>query len=352
MGIHDGAVWHGSPYVANQWYDVSLVFDWANKEVDYYVDGGLVESDITFRAPAVDYLSNVYLYNYSSGSQAWYDEIEFVDEGGGYATSGTVISTPIAISALDSWETLAFNTTTPTDTTLTVDVLPATGSTPISGYENVSNGVDLSGITDTTIRLHANLSTTNSSVTPSLHDWTVTWQEVLTTHCESDWSNVESSLQGELDQDYGDAPDPGYPTLAASNGARHLIGNLYLGAGVDADSDGQPNATATGDDSLDGNDDEDGVVFTSPLYIGNTATVDVTSSAVGTLDAWVDFNGDGDWADAGEQIFTSEPLVAGLNSLGFFVPADAFCLSETFARFRLSTAGGLSYEGQADDGEE
>ena len=351
MGIHDGAVWHGSPYVANQWYDVSLVFDWANKEVDYYVDGGLVESDITFRAPAVDYLSNVYLYNYSSGSQAWYDEIEFVDEGGGYATSGTVISTPIAISALDSWETLAFNTTTPTDTTLTVDVLPATGSTPISGYENVSNGVDLSGITDTTIRLHANLSTTNSSVTPSLHDWTVTWQEVLTTHCESDWSNVESSLQGELDQDYGDAPDPGYPTLAASNGARHLIGNLYLGAGVDADSDGQPNATATGDDSLDGNDDEDGVVFTSPLYIGNTATVDVTSSAVGTLDAWVDFNGDGDWADAGEQIFTSEPLVAGLNSLGFFVPADAFCLSETFARFRLSTAGGLSYEGQADDGE-
>ena len=150
--------------------------------------------------------------------------------------------------------------------------------------------------------------------------------------------------------DYGDASDPTYPTLNASNGARHVVGNLYLGASVDIDADGQPNATATGDD-IDGNDDEDGVLFTSGLYIGGTTTVDVTASATGKLDAWIDFNGDGDWTDAGEQIFTSEPLAAGLNSLGFSVPADAQCQNETFARFRVSSAGGLSFEGLAPDGE-
>jgi len=62
-----------------------------------------------------------------------------------------------------------------------------------------------------------------------------------------------------VELDYGDAPDS-YSTVAASNGARHVVGSLYLGASVDADADGQPDATATGDDT-DGNDDEDGVTF-------------------------------------------------------------------------------------------
>ncbi|MCU0611672.1 MAG: hypothetical protein MUE60_07795, partial [Candidatus Eisenbacteria bacterium] len=58
--------------------------------------------------------------------------------------------------------------------------------------------------------------------------------------------------------DLGDAPDPSYPTLLASDGARHITGSaVYLGAGVDAELDGQPNAGATGDDLA--GDDEDGV---------------------------------------------------------------------------------------------
>jgi hypothetical protein len=49
--------------------------------------------------------------------------------------------------------------------------------------------------------------------------------------------------------DFGDAPDPMYPTLLANNGARHTSGTgPHLGVSVDAESDGQPNATATGDD--------------------------------------------------------------------------------------------------------
>jgi hypothetical protein len=132
--------------------------------------------------------------------------------------------------------------------------------------------------------------------------------------------------------DLGDAPDPSYPTLLASDGARHYPSPLHLGACVDTESDGQQTATAAGDDTDVGTalgacavagDDEDGVTFTSGVFQGGSlAQVSVVASAAGLLDAWLDFDGDGDW-EAGEQIFTSEPLVAGANPLSFPVPAGA-----------------------------
>jgi hypothetical protein len=150
--------------------------------------------------------------------------------------------------------------------------------------------------------------------------------------------------------DFGDAPDPTYPTLNAENGASHSVDwDVYLGNSIDWDMDGQPDPNALGDDN-DGNDDDDGVVFTSPLSRGTFATVDVTASSAGLLNAWCDFNADGDWADPGEQIFTDTPVVAGVNNLSFAIPIDA-STGVTFARFRYDTQGGLSFDGPADDGE-
>ncbi|MCP4685488.1 MAG: hypothetical protein GY867_08560, partial [bacterium] len=134
--------------------------------------------------------------------------------------------------------------------------------------------------------------------------------------------------------DLGDAPDPTYPTLLASTGASHVLGTgVYLGACVDAEADGQPSVGANGDDgavgspvfgTCVGNDDEDGVSFTSALYVGTSAGVDVTANAACTLSAWIDFNGDGDWADAGEGLFPGgQALAGGVNSLSFAVPAGA-----------------------------
>jgi len=153
------------------------------------------------------------------------------------------------------------------------------------------------------------------------------------------------------EMDFGDAPDPTYPTLLANNGARHLLipNGIYLGNAVDQEVNGQPTVNADGDD-LNGADDEDGVAFPAVMVPGTQATVTVTASAAGLLDAWIDFNDDGDWADAGEQIFVSQPLVAGPNSLTFTVGAGTFT-DQTYARFRFSTSGGLSYTGPADDGE-
>ena len=162
--------------------------------------------------------------------------------------------------------------------------------------------------------------------------------------------------------DFGDATDPTYPTTLASGGARHVLGsNVFLGACVDAELDGLQSAAADGDDADAGvstfgtcaspDDDEDGVTFTTPLAVGTTAGVDVVASAPCTLSAWVDFNADGDWTDAGEDIFPGgTALAAGNNSLTFPVPLNGV-LGTTQARLRCTTGGAVSFVGEAVDGE-
>ncbi|MBB3839834.1 hypothetical protein FHS57_003845 [Runella defluvii] len=145
--------------------------------------------------------------------------------------------------------------------------------------------------------------------------------------------------------DWGDAPDT-YKTLSASNGPRHANapGGIHLGLTVDADLDGQPNATATGDGT-----DDDGVTLPSVLVLNTTASVTVKASAAGKLDAWVDFDNNGTF-DSGEKVFDNIAVNSGDNLLTFPVPSGA-TPSNSFARFRISSTGGLSPEGLATDGE-
>ncbi len=141
-------------------------------------------------------------------------------------------------------------------------------------------------------------------------------------------------LVDDFETDFGDAPDPPYPTRAAGGGPRHrIVPGFQLGASITGENDGKPSAAADGDTG------DDGVVFATGLFIGSMANVNVTASAAGFVDAWIDFDGDGIW-DSSEQIFTSRTVGAGTNQLTFAVPAGA-TLGDTFARFRFSSAGGL-----------
>lgn len=151
--------------------------------------------------------------------------------------------------------------------------------------------------------------------------------------------------------DFGDAPAP-YPTLAAADGARHfLLAGPRLGAGADGENDAQPNSLASGDD-LSGDNDEDGVLFATALQPGAPATVLVITPTNGWLNGWLDFNSNGSWADAGEQIFNARPLAPGSNVLAFDVPAAAGPPGgATFARFRFSSQPALGWTGAAPDGE-
>jgi uncharacterized repeat protein (TIGR01451 family) len=153
------------------------------------------------------------------------------------------------------------------------------------------------------------------------------------------------------ESDFGSAPSP-FPTTVDANGARHLaFTGVFLGARVDPNDDGLPSTGATGD-KLDGpENDEDGVLFTSPLTVGNSTTLEVTASTNGFLNAWVDFNADGEWRDANEQVFTNRMLSAGLNTLSFSVPTNSVVTNRTYARFRFNSAGNLAPTGPASDGE-
>ncbi|MEM6980007.1 MAG: tandem-95 repeat protein [Planctomycetota bacterium] len=147
-------------------------------------------------------------------------------------------------------------------------------------------------------------------------------------------------------------------------------------------------------------DDEDGVRFSSernPVGIfdrGVWTPIDVELSGTGFLEAWIDFNADGDWDDPGELIISGdESLLTQANATiigllkpdeletAIFTPADIaaaarFAIAEgeseirtffitvpdtapdtngdTYARFRVSTSGtgsptGLALSGEVED---
>ncbi len=164
--------------------------------------------------------------------------------------------------------------------------------------------------------------------------------------------------------DFGDAPDPvsttpgRYATLRDNDGARHVVtaGGPLLGSQVTTEQDGRPTVTALGDAS------DDGVTFGSalnPLGLFNryiTTDVTVTVSSSGLVDGWIDFNADGDWDDPNEQILSSVQFVDGQLTKTFPIvfPAstpDPIGRTTSYARFRVSSTGGLLPTGLAVDGE-
>jgi hypothetical protein len=149
-------------------------------------------------------------------------------------------------------------------------------------------------------------------------------------------------------QDFGDAP-ASYGVRVTDDGARHAVGTLFLGATIDAESNGLPHNTALGDDNNQG-DDEDGVVFNGPVVAGSPMSVTVQASRAGFVDAWLDINRDGDFHDAREHIFISAPVTAGPNTLVVDLPYET-SVGNSFVRFRISSAGGLDPNGAAPDGE-
>ena len=155
--------------------------------------------------------------------------------------------------------------------------------------------------------------------------------------------------------DFGDAP--------ASYGVASHILTASVGLGVvgDAEASSQSNSTATGDDTAGTPDDEEGLFFDLPMVPGREASVVIASRGVGYSNLWIDFNRDGDFADAGEQVvvnnlknsvFTNiNPQQPDPYSDRFTVPANANP-GATFARARVtgtSWSGGPT--GSASSGE-
>ncbi len=164
---------------------------------------------------------------------------------------------------------------------------------------------------------------------------------------------VEDYVLPVADLEFGDLPDV-YGTLFASGGAAHIYNStFFLGTTLDVEADGAPSSGADGDDTT-GNDDEDGVTFVSALIGGTVADVDVEANEDGFLNAWYDFNGDGDFADPGEYVFADVPLTAGMNNLFVNVPLNV--ADQVYIRFRFTenqgeatSPTGIAVSGEVED---
>ncbi len=150
-------------------------------------------------------------------------------------------------------------------------------------------------------------------------------------------------LGGEHEYDFGDAVSLdglGSSTQTnigfdgngnASDGARHVIlaGTDFaylpvLGGAPDGEVDGLPTADASGDGV-----DEDGMqlltfrsVF-NPIYNKSVpAEINVTSSTYGMVDIWIDWNLDGDFDDAFENVVKNQSVWGGRNTVQIVTPFD------------------------------
>jgi len=145
-------------------------------------------------------------------------------------------------------------------------------------------------------------------------------------------------------RDFGDAP-------LTYGSADHLLDfQNYLGSLWDGEGSYLASASADGDDT-DGQDDEDGVIFPEQIYGGETMTLPVTVTGLGLINAWIDWNGDGDFADAGERIANNVLGSDETVDLSITVPVEAATTVPIFARFRFTPGTLSSSSGSADGGE-
>jgi hypothetical protein len=196
---------------------------------------------------------------------------------------------------------------------------------------------------------------------------TTTGLPVLPVIVASNTSTTPPLLFGnQVARDYGDLPEsiPGvtdaYNTLSANGGPSHgILPGFMLGTRQDFETDGLPSISATGDDNnpTGSNSDEDGLPNGSQSVVlvqGQGGQINFVISnggySPGFLQAWIDFDADGSFAQAGDQILVNYVPQSGANSVTFALPPNA-TPGITYARLRYSHTRSLGPDGAAQDGE-
>jgi uncharacterized repeat protein (TIGR01451 family) len=150
-------------------------------------------------------------------------------------------------------------------------------------------------------------------------------------------SNTDHQTVGRAASDYDDLPAAYDNTLQSENGAHHTTGNLYMGADVSTDPDGQPDANANVDTF------DDGVTRGTQLWV-NGATVDIlidlsTSVFPGPAAAgiWIDWNNNAVFDPATDFYPCTGLAAGGVRTCQIVVPGNLFYTvgNSVFARVRL-----------------
>jgi len=154
--------------------------------------------------------------------------------------------------------------------------------------------------------------------------------------------------------DFGDLPE-NYGSQLQEDGARHSFPpygepTLYLGSGVSHEVDALSSLQANLDALDDGVEYNNTSFQDAVLQAGNPAILTITTHDSGYLNAWIDWNGDGDFLDIGEEIAHNLSGASGEIQLTILPPSSGEDIV-TYARFRYSSEQDLLPSGPAMDGE-
>jgi len=139
--------------------------------------------------------------------------------------------------------------------------------------------------------------------------------------------------------DYGDAPDS-YGTTLFSNGARHAVSNNYLGSSVTTEHNANVYPKT---------DEDDGIVFITPLLAGSDSLIQVQATGAGYLNVWGDWNRDGEFSQ--DEKLISDKYMADSTEV-FLVNTPLTALNGfTWSRARFTSVASIVASGGVSDGE-
>ncbi len=100
MNVYGGNGTFSRSLAYNRWYQISFVFNWAARSFNWYVDGVLAGSNISFRGADANCLNTLVLYNWFTATSCW-DDVEVL---GDVATAGvSVVPTTLSRLTNGTW---------------------------------------------------------------------------------------------------------------------------------------------------------------------------------------------------------------------------------------------------------
>ncbi len=139
--------------------------------------------------------------------------------------------------------------------------------------------------------------------------------------------------------DYGDAPDS-YGTTLFSNGARHGISDIYLGNNITTEHNANVYPKT---------DDDDGIIFITPLLAGSDSLIQVQATGAGYLNIWGDWDRDGEFS-ADEKLISDKYMENTTEVFLVNTPLNALN-GFTWTRARFTSISSIVASGGVPDGE-
>lgn len=160
-------------------------------------------------------------------------------------------------------------------------------------------------------------------------------------------------FEATADKEYGDLPNlatgntPYYSDAIVT--AYHIPQGLRLGQKLDAEASPWSSANADGDDNNDAAD-EDGVTRDPTTKWTPDASVKLLVTVAGCpatlefcyLNGWIDWNNDGNFAGANEQVLSDNSITNGLNRSRTITVGNGYTTEQpVYARFRICESTGI-----------